>query len=152
MAFCWYCRFRLARSLGWYLGRGMRMLFPLLLVFPIATLAAVTLGSSAHFLNWPALFGAAFLFFFLLRGPLSESSEFLKKAVKLGISVCLLAGFSMLMNWGPLWGLLGPFGFTRNQTGFHLIVAAVCIWWISVFWITLSRPSTARMQQATNPN
>jgi len=151
VAFCLYCRFRLARWLGWYLGRGMRMLVPLLLVLSIAILTAATLGSSA-FLNWPTMFGAAFLFFVLLRGLLSESSAFLKKAVKLGIAVCLLAGFSMLMNWGPLWGLLEPFGFTRNQTGFHLIVAAVSIWWISVFWITLSRPSTARVQQATNPN
>jgi hypothetical protein len=152
VASCWYCRFWLARWLGWHLGRGMRVLFPLVLVLSISFWIAATLGSSAHFLNWPTMFGAAFLFLLLLRGLLSESSAFLKKLVKLGISVCLLAAFSMLMNWGPLWSLLGPFGFTRNQTGFHLIVATVCMWWISVLWITLSRPRRVSMQQATNQN
>jgi hypothetical protein len=80
-----------------------------------------------------------------LRNPLST---FLQKVVKLAISVCLLAAFSMLMNWGPLWNLLAPVGLTRNETGLHLIVAAVCIWWISVCWITFSRPTTT--QNATS--
>jgi hypothetical protein len=126
--------------------------FPLILVVSIAIAIAATLGSSAHLINWPMMFGAAFLLMVLLRGLLSESSVLLKKAVKLGISVCLLAGFSMLMNWSPVWIPLGPFGLTRNETGFHLIVAAVCIWWICVFWITFSRPTTLRMQQAPNQN
>ena len=149
MAFCWYCEFRLFRWLGWYLRRVIRALSPLILVLSTSILIAATLGSNAHFINWPTMFGAAFLLIILSRSPLSV---FLQKVVKLGISVCLLSAFSMLMNWGPLWSLLGPFGFTRNQTGFHLIVAAACTWWISVFWITLSRPSTVRIQQATNPN
>jgi hypothetical protein len=152
VVFCWYCRFRLVRWLGWYLGHVTRLLFPLILVLSISILIAATLGSSAYFLNWPTMVGATFLLMVLLRGLRSESSAFLKKAVKLGISVCLLAGFSMLMNWSPLWSLLGPFGLTRSQTGFHWIVAAVCTWWISVFWITFSRPRTVRMQQATNSN
>jgi hypothetical protein len=149
VAFCWYCEFRLFRWLGWYLRRVIRGLLPLVLVLSSSILIGATLGSKAHFLNWPTMFGAAFLLIILSRNPLSV---FLQKAMKLGTSVCLLAGFSMLMNWTPLWNLLGPFGLTRNETGFHLIVAAVCIWWVSVCWITFSRPTTARMQQATNPN
>jgi len=83
---------------------------------------------------------AAFFLVILLRGPLSEIPWLLKKALKLEISMCLLAGFVMLLDWKPLWSFLDPFGLTRNQTGFHLILVTVCIWLAGVSWIIFSRP------------
>jgi hypothetical protein len=67
---------------------------------------------------------------------------FFKKALKLGTSVCFLTSFWLLVNWKPVWVLLGPMGFSRNQTGFHLILAAVCIWLVSVFGIVFSKEHT----------
>jgi SpoVK/Ycf46/Vps4 family AAA+-type ATPase len=45
----------------------------------------------------------------------------------------------MLLNWGPLWDVLGPFGLSRNRTGFWLILAAILIWLVSVIRIVFSR-------------
>lgn len=64
----------------------------------------------------------------------------LRKLARMAISVCLLYGFWTLLNWGPLWRIVGPFGFTRRGAGFWLILSAILIWWVSVFRIAFSRP------------
>ncbi len=171
----WGSRSRSAYWVGWYLGRAMKGLFRevgesfrggyqsagiapertgpssqkgrrlLTLILVIVPIALLVIGPREWVVNWPAMFAAAFLLGAFLRGPLSEIPWFLKKLVKLGISVSLLAGFSMLLRWEPLWSFLGPVGLTRNQTGFHLILLAVCIWWVGVFWIIFSRPKRQRV-------
>jgi len=103
-------------------------------------LVAVVIGRVEWFLNCPSMFAAAFFLVILLRGPLSEIPWLLKKALRLEMSMCLLAGFVMLLDWKPLWSFLDPFGLTRNQTGFHLILATVCTWLAGVSWIIFSRP------------
>ena len=160
-----YCRLYLAFRLGWHLGRAIRRflrearqsfrcsfrsseggvrhagraLIALILVsMPI--LAAVVIGRVEWFLSCPSMFAAAFFLVILLRGPLSEIPWLLKKALRLEMSMCLLAGFVMLLDWKPLWSFLDPFGLTRNQTGFHLILATVCTWLAGVSWIIFSRP------------
>jgi hypothetical protein len=101
-------------------------------------LVAVVIGRVEWFLNWLAIFAAAFFLVILLRGPLTEIHWLLKKALELEISMCLLAGFVMLLDSKPLWRFLDPFGLTRNQIGFPLILGAVCIWLAGVFWIIFS--------------
>lgn len=160
-----YCRLYVAYRLGWHLGRAIRRflrearqsflgssrsfeggdhhagraLIALTLV-SMPVLMAVVIGRVEWFLNWPAMFAAAFFLVILLGGPLSEIPWLLRKAIKLEISMCLLAGFVMLLDSKALWSLLDPFGLTRNQTGFHLILATVCIWLTGIFWIIFSRP------------
>ena len=160
-----YCRLYLAFRLGWHLGRAIRRflrearqsfrcsfrsseggvrhagraLIALILVsMPI--LVAVVIGRVEWFLNCPSMFAAAFFLVIVLRGPLSEIPWLLKKALRLEMSMCLLAGFVMLLDWKPLWSFLDPFGLTRNQTGFHLILATVCTWLAGVSCIIFSRP------------
>jgi ABC-type nickel/cobalt efflux system permease component RcnA len=74
-----------------------------------------------------------------------------KKVVRLGISVCLLYGFWMLMNWKLLWVVLGPLGLTRREAGFWLMLGAILIWWVSVLWIVFSRPRRRQGVVAANP-
>ena len=109
----------------------------MLVVVPLAVVAAV--GPPEWFLNWPTMFAGALLLVALLRGPLSGIHRIGKKIVKLGISICLLYGFWLLLNWKPLWGFLEPFGMTRNRAGFRLILVAIIVWWVTVFWIIFSR-------------
>lgn len=159
------CRLYVAYRLGWHLGRAIRrflrkahqsflgssrsleggdrhagqaLIAVALLSMPI--LVAAVIGRVEWFLNWPAMFAAAFFLVILLRGPLSEVPWLLRKAIGLEISMCLLAGFVMLLDSKALWSLLDPFGLTRNQTGFHLVLATVCIWLTVVFWIISSAP------------
>jgi hypothetical protein len=94
--------------------------------------------------NWPMMFALAYLLLVLLDRPFSVFPLLLKQLIRVGISVCVLAGVSMLLAWHPLWIFLAPLGLTRNQSGLYLLVTAVCIWWISVFWIVFSRPSELR--------
>jgi transitional endoplasmic reticulum ATPase len=122
----------------------------LLIVVPLAITAAV--GPAEWFLNWPTMFGGAFLLVALLRGALSGIHSAGKKIVKLAISICLLYGFWLLLNWKPLWAFLKPFGLTRNGTGFRLILAAILVWWASVFWIIFSRAKAQETVIASGPN
>lgn len=122
----------------------------ILIAVPIAVVGAI--GPREWFLNWPAMFAGALLFAMLLRGPLSEIPRIVKKILRLAISVLLLYGFWMLLNWRPLWSFLAPFGFTRNRTGFVLIVAAILAWWVSVFWILFSRGKPQRAVVASGPS
>jgi SpoVK/Ycf46/Vps4 family AAA+-type ATPase len=119
----------------------------MLVVVPLAVVAAV--GPREWFLNWPALFAGAFLLVVLLRGPLSGIHRVGKKIVRLGISICLLYGFWLLLNWKPLWGFLEPFGVTRNRAGFRLILVAIIVWWVTVFWIIFSRGTARKAAIAT---
>ena len=119
----------------------------ILILLPITVVGAI--GPREWFLKWPAMFAGAFLLVMLLRGPLSEIPRIVKKILKLATSVLLLYGFWMLLNWKPLWGVLAPFGFTRNRTGFVLIVAAILAWWVSVFWILFSRAKAQRTAVAS---
>ncbi len=114
---------------------------PLSLIFVLGIAGIfLVMGPAGWFLNWPTMFAVGILFIALLRGSFRDVPWFLRKLVKLGISLCLLVGFWMLLNWKPLWTLVGPLGFSRNQTGFRLILVAILIWWASVFWIVFSRP------------
>ena len=122
----------------------------MLVVVPLAVVAAV--GPSEWFLNWPAMFAAALLLVILLRGPLSDIHRIGKKIVKLGISICLLYGFWLLLNWKPLWSFLEPFGMTRNRAGFRFILVAIIVWWVTVFWIIFSRGKTQKAAVASGPN
>ncbi len=122
----------------------------LLIAVPLAIVAAV--GPAQWFLNWPTMFGGAFLLAALLRAPLSGIDYAGKKIVKLVISICLLYGFWLLLNWTPLWSLLKPFGVTRNGAGFRLIVAAILVWWASVLWIIFSRAKAQKPAIASGPN
>ncbi len=160
-----HCRLYFAYRLGWHLGRAIRRIFRearqsfrssfrssedgfqhagrtliALILVSMPVLVAVVIGRVERSLNCPSIFAAAFFLVILLRGPLSEIPWFLKKALKLEILMCLLAGFVMLLDGKLLWSFLDPFGLTRNQTGFHLILAAVCIWLAGVSWIIFSRP------------
>jgi SpoVK/Ycf46/Vps4 family AAA+-type ATPase len=119
----------------------------MLVVVPLAVVAAV--GPREWFLNWPAMFAGAFLLVVLLRGPLSGIHRVGKKIVRLGISICLLYGFWLLLNWKPLWGFLEPFGVTRNRAGFRLILVAIIVWWVTVFWIIFSRGTARKAAIAT---
>ena len=122
----------------------------LLIVVPLAVVAAV--GPAEWFLNWPTMFAVALLLVALLRGPLSSVHYVGKKIVRLAISICLLYGFWLLLNWKPLWTLLKPFGLTRNGTGFRLILVAIIAWWVSVFWIIFSRAKRQKTAIASGPN
>ena len=76
----------------------------------------------------------------LLRSRLSKGWYALRKLACVVISVCLLYSFWTLLNWRPLWRVVGPFGFTRREAGFWLILSAILLWWVSVIWIAFSRP------------
>lgn len=76
----------------------------------------------------------------LLRSRFSQRWYALRKLARMAISVCLLYGFWTLLNWRPLWRIVGPFGFTRREAGFWLILSAILFWWVNVIWIAFSRP------------
>jgi len=122
----------------------------MLVVVPLAVVAAV--GPREWFLNWPTMFAGAFLLVALLRGPLSGIHRVGTKIVRLGISICLLYGFWLLLNWKPLWSFLEPFGMTHNRAGFRFILVAIIVWWVTVFWIIFSRGKTQKAAVASGPN
>ncbi len=131
-------------------GKERPFLALMLVVVPLAVVAAV--GPPEWFLNWPTMFAVALLLVALLRGPLSGIHSIGKKIVKLGISICLLYGFWLLLNWKPLWGFLEPLGMTRNRSGFRLILVAIIVWWVTVFWIIFSRGKAQKAAVASGPN
>ena len=156
---CKYCReAALGRAIGsiagWYLrllARLVRVLIGsarnptqrrallLLLLSVISLVLLATAIPKSWVLNFPMMFLVAGCLLVLLEGPLQGLALPLQRAVKIGISGCMLAGIAMLLNWPLLWIVFEPLGLTRNQTGFHLLLIAVCGWWISVFWIIFSR-------------
>jgi hypothetical protein len=69
------------------------------LIFPLGIVGILLmLGPAGWFLNWPTMFAGSVVFMALLRGPFSDAPWFLRKLVKLGISLALLVGFWMLLN------------------------------------------------------
>lgn len=76
----------------------------------------------------------------LLRSRFVQRWYALRELARMAISVCLLYSFWTLLNWRPLWRVMGPFGLTRREGGFWLILAAILLWWMSVIWIAFSRP------------
>ena len=76
----------------------------------------------------------------LLCSPSTQRWYALRKLARMTISVCMLYGFWTLLNWRPLWRIVGPFGLTRREAGFWLILSAILAWWVSVIWIAFSRP------------
>ena len=70
---------------------------------PLAVVAAV--GPREWFLNWPTMFAGASLARGLVARAAVGHSQVGKKIVRLGISICLLYGFWLLLNWKPLWEL-----------------------------------------------
>src|SRR5271157_4277396 len=115
--------------------RHRRPLLELLLILlPIGALLA--LGPREWFLNWPVMFvGAAFLMGILM-GPLTAAPLFLRKIAQLGVSVCLLEGLVMLLDWKPF---MTAFGVTRRET-FFLVMLAIMIWFSAVLRIVFSEP------------
>ena len=75
----------------------------------------------------------------LLRSGFTQRWYALRKLAFVIISVCLLYSFWTLLNWRPLWRIVGPFGLTRREAGFWLVLSAVLLWWVSVIWIAFSR-------------
>ena len=75
----------------------------------------------------------------LLGSRFSRRCYALRKLAHVIFSVCVLYGFWTLLNWRPLWRIVGPFGLTRREAGFWLILAAILLWWVSVIWIAFSR-------------
>lgn len=85
-----------------------------------------------------------------LRGHLFRVPWFAKKIVKLALATFFLYAFWILLNWKPLWNALGPFGLSRNTTGFWLILAAIFTWLVSL-WIVFSRPKVHRAATVSVP-
>jgi hypothetical protein len=156
---CKYCREAafgraVGNIAGWYLrllGHFVRALIGsarnstqrralLLLLLLMASLVLLATAIPKPWVsNSPIMFLLAGFLLVLLQGPLRGLASPVQKLVKIGISACMLAGIAMFLDWRPLWVVLEPLGLTRNQTGFHLVLMAVCGWWISVFWIIFSR-------------
>ncbi len=118
-------------------GKLGPMLTLILVGLPIGVL--VLLGPPSWFLNWPVMLASAVVLFGIVRGPLAGAPSFLRKVVKLAISICLLVGIGMLLDWRPLWVALRAFGLTRNETGFWLMLLAAVSWWAAFCWIVFSR-------------
>jgi len=109
----------------------------LLIVLPIGVLAA--LGPREWFLNWPVMFVGAALLTGILMGPLTAAPSFLRKIAQLGVSVCLLQGLVMFLDWKPF---MTAIGLTRRET-FFLVMLAIMIWFSAVLWIVFSKPKRA---------
>ena len=67
----------------------------------LPTPALVVLRPSAWFLHWPVMFAGALILALVLKASLASARSFLRKAVKIGIAVCLLQGFVMFLDWKP---------------------------------------------------
>jgi hypothetical protein len=111
----------------------------------------VAASSPERFLGWLAILAGTVWLAVALHRRSFGVVRVVKKVVRLGISVCLLYGFWMLMNWKLLWVVLGPLGLTRREAGFWLMLAAILIWWVSVLWIVFSRPRQQQGVVADNP-
>jgi hypothetical protein len=104
-----------------------------------------------RFLGWLAILARTVWLAVVLPRRSFGFVHVVKKVVRLGVSVCLLYGFWMLMNWKLLWVVLEPLGLTRREAGFWLMLGAILIWWVSVLWIVFSRPRRQQGVVAANP-
>ena len=107
-----------------------------LICFAVAAAAQISVWRPSMLLIFAVILDLAIL----LRSRFSKSWYAVRKLARVVISVCLLYGFWTLLNWRPLWRIVRPFGFTRREAGFWLILAAILIWWVGVIWIAVSRP------------
>ncbi len=107
-----------------------------LICFAVAAAAEFSTLRPSLLVVFAATLGLAIL----LRSRFSQRWYALRKLARMATSVCLLYGFWTLLNWRPLWRTVGPFGLTRREAGFWLILSAILIWWVSVIWIAFSRP------------
>ena len=135
-------------NVTWHRSQKPRPLATLSLAFFVVPVAA---GFPEWMLRRLVIFAGAFLLVVALRGRRSALRWFLWKLVRLCISVCLLYGFWTLLNWRPFWSFLKPLGLTRNRTGFSLILAAILVWWVSVFWILFSRRRPHKIAVPSGP-
>jgi transitional endoplasmic reticulum ATPase len=106
-----------------------RLIGLLALFIPIGILA--TIGRREWFLNWPVMFFTALALYGALKSPLSAAPSFLRKVAKLGITSCLVLGWSMLVQWKPL---LAALGLTRHDT-FLLWLIGNIVFGAAVAWI-----------------
>jgi transitional endoplasmic reticulum ATPase len=106
-----------------------RLLGILAIFIPLAML--ILIGPSAWFYNWPVLFGVALALYGALKSPLAAAPPFLRKVVKLGIAVCLLAGWSLLLRWEPM---LHGLGVSRRET-FYPWLAGLATFCGAVAWV-----------------
>ena len=111
--------------------RPVRLVGLLAVLLPIGILAKV--GRREWFLNGPVMFFAALALFGALKSPLSTAPSFLRKIVKLGIATCLLAGWTMLLQWEPL---VSGLGLSRRETLWPWLIGnaffgAAVVWIIS---------------------
>jgi hypothetical protein len=124
-------------------------------LFLTLSLASFVVGVAAsspeRFLGWLAILAGTVWLAVVLPRRSFGVVHVVKKVVRLGVSVCLLYGFWMLMNWKLLWVVLEPLGLTRREAGFWLMLGAILIWWVSVLWIVFSRPRRQQGVVAANP-
>ncbi|HUY13185.1 MAG TPA: AAA family ATPase [Terriglobia bacterium] len=106
-----------------------RLLGILAIFIPLAML--ILIGPSAWFYNWPAMFGVALALYGALKSPLAAAPPFLRNLVKLGIAVCLLVGWSLLLRWEPM---LQGLGVSRRET-FYPWLAGLAIFCGAVAWV-----------------
>ena len=157
-----YSWWRDAWWLGWTSGRFVRSLFvdsaphadPIpenvrrgrrVGYFTLAALISVSLllfvtDAAQRLNNGPSILAAGLVLTWLAwRGPLASLPKFLRKLAKLVASTLLYAALLALLRWDVIWTILGSFGFTRDKTGFHLLLATMLIWIACQFWIVFSR-------------
>ena len=106
-----------------------RLLAILSVFIPLAMF--ILIGPSAWFYNWPAMFGVALALYGALKSPLAAAPPFLRNLVKLGIAVCLLVGWSLLLRWEPM---LQGLGVSRRET-FYPWLAGLAIFCGAVAWV-----------------
>jgi hypothetical protein len=107
-----------------------------LICFAVAAAAEISVWRPSMILVFALILDLAIL----LCSRFAQRRYALRKLARMAISVCLLYSFWTLLNWRPLWRIVGPFGITRGKTGFRLILSAIILWWVSVIWIAFSRP------------
>lgn len=106
-----------------------------LICFAVAAAAETSVWRPSMLLVFAVILDLAIL----LSSRFSRRCYALRKLAQVIFSVCVLYGFWTLLNWRPLWRVVGPFGLTRREAGFWLILAAILLWWGSVIWIAFSR-------------
>jgi transitional endoplasmic reticulum ATPase len=101
--------------------RPIRLLGLLAILVPIGILVRV--GCPEWFLKWPVVLFVALALLGALKWPFSTAPSFLRKIVKLGIATCLLAGWTMLLQWEPL---VSGLGLSRRDTFWPWLVGNFC--------------------------
>ena len=136
-------------------GSGRRRTRPKHPIWVTLFLILSAVAVAAEFSTWrpPLLLVFALILdlAILLRSRFSKGWYALRKLACVVISVCLLYSFWTLLNWRPLWRIVGPLGLTRREAGFWLILSAILLWWVSVIWIAFSRPYRRQCARKSQP-